>query len=168
MDAPTYDIDPQSFWRDPYPALADLRRTAPVAYVPQLDAVLITRRNDIFENEKKIDIFSSDQPDGLMTQLMGQNMMRKDGEAHMAERKAIFPTVSPRTVKTVWKRQFQNFTAATLEDLAPKGQADMVRDIAMRLSGDALRAITGLTNLDWQEMDRVSQGMDRRLCQLCC
>ena len=159
MDAPTYDIDPQSFWRDPYPALADLRRTAPVAYVPQLDAVLITRRNDIFVNEKKIDIFSSDQPDGLMTQLMGQNMMRKDGDAHMAERKAIFPTVSPRTVKTVWKQQFQSFTAATLEDLAPKGQADMVRDIAMRLSGDALRAITGLTNLDWQEMDRVSQGM---------
>jgi cytochrome P450 len=159
MDAPTYDIDPQSFWRDPYPALADLRRTAPVAYVPQLDAVLITRRNDIFVNEKKIDIFSSDQPDGLMTQLMGQNMMRKDGDAHMAERKAIFPTVSPRTVKTVWKQQFQSFTTATLEDLAPKGQADMVRDIAMRLSGDALRAITGLTNLDWQEMDRVSQGM---------
>ena len=35
--------------------------------------------------------FSSHQPQGLMNRLMGHNMMRKDGDAHMAERKAIFP-----------------------------------------------------------------------------
>ena len=31
-------------------------------------------------------MFSSHQPAGLMNTLMGHNMMRKDGEAHMAER----------------------------------------------------------------------------------
>lgn len=157
--APVFEIDPQAFWRDPYPTLKEMRATAPIAYVPQLDATLFTRRDDIFENEKKIDVFSSDQPNGLMTVLMGQNMMRKDGEAHGAERKAIFPTISPRTVRDVWKSQFQAATETVLRELHPIGQADMVRDIAMRISGEALKSITGLTNMTWQEMDRVSQGM---------
>ena len=62
---------------------------------PSWDAVLFTRRNDIHRHEKRVDVLSSDQPGGLMTVLMGQNMMRKDGEAHMQERRALFPTFSP-------------------------------------------------------------------------
>lgn len=158
-DAPPFDIDPAAFWRDPYPTLKRMRAEAPVCFVPQLGATLLTRRDDIFENEKKITVFSSDQPMGLMTRLMGQNMMRKDGEAHRVERAGIFPAVSPRTVRDVWKAQFQAATAAMLDDLAPLGQACMVRDIAMRVSGEALKAITGLTQIPWAEMDRVSQGM---------
>lgn len=158
-DAPVFEIDPQAFWSDPYPTLKQMRAQAPIAYVPQLDATLFTRRDDIFENEKLIEVFSSDQPDGLMTVLMGQNMMRKDGDAHRQERRAIFPTVSPKTVKNVWLSQFQAATETVLEDILPIGQADMVGDIAMRISGEALKAITGLTNMTWAEMDRVSQGM---------
>ena len=158
-DAPVFEIDPAAFWRDPYPVLKRMRAEAPVCFVPELGATLLTRRDDIFENEKKIEVFSSDQPMGLMTRLMGQNMMRKDGEAHRVERAGIFPAVSPRTVRDVWKAQFQAATAAMLDDLAPSGQACMVRDIAMRVSGEALKAITGLTQIGWAEMDRVSQGM---------
>lgn len=158
-NAPVYEIDPIAFWKDPYPDLKRMRAEAPVAYVPQLGATLLTRRDDIFENEKKTDIFSSDQPQGLMTVLMGQNLMRKDGAAHMAERKAIFPSVSPKAVKSVWKTQFEADTTTILAELGPLGEADMVKDIAKRISGEALKAITGLTNMTWQEMDRVSQGM---------
>ena len=158
-NAPVFEIDPKAFWLDPYPTLKRMRAEAPIAYVPQLDATLFTRRDDIFVNEKKIEVFSSDQPDGLMTKLMGQNMMRKDGEAHGDERKKIFPTISPRTVRDVWKEQFQAATETVLRELHPLGSADMVRDIAMRISGEALKSITGLTNMTWQEMDRVSQGM---------
>ncbi len=156
---PVYDIDLQAFWQDPYPDLARLRAEAPVAYVPQLDAVLVTRRDDIFREEKRIDVFSSDQPGGLMTRLMGQNMMRKDGDAHMKERKAIFPTVSPKTVKQHWLAQFHVATAQILEDLAPLGQCDLVRDYAMPVSAEALKVVTGLTRMRAEEMDAVSQGM---------
>ncbi len=158
-NAPTYSIDPAAFYADPYPDLKRLRDDYPVAFVPELGAVLLTRRDDIYANEKKIEIFSSDQPEGLMTVLMGQNMMRKDGKAHEAERKVIFPTISPKTVKTVWKQQFIDATTDALAEIRPKGKADMAADIAKRISGEALKAITGLTNMTWQEMDRVSQGM---------
>ncbi len=158
-NAPVYEIDPQAFWNDPYPDLKKMRRDTPIAFVPQLGATLITRRDDIFSEEKKIDVFSSDQPEGLMTVLMGQNLMRKDGEAHQAERKAIFPTISPKTVKQVWTDQFRTATQTILDNLATGNSCDLVRDYAMPVSGEALKAITGLTQIEAAEMDRVSQGM---------
>ena len=45
-----------------------------------------------------------------MTKLMGQNMMRKDGYAHLKERKAIFLTVSPKTFQNVWETKFKAST----------------------------------------------------------
>ena len=157
--APRFDIDPDAFWHDPYPALAQMRKQAPIAFVPQLNATLMVKRDDIALNEKKIEVFSSVQPDGLMTQLMGQNMMRKDGRDHRAERKAIFPAISPKTVKEVWRASFEAMADRVLDDLHPLKQADMARDIARRLAGEALCIVTGLVNMDWQTMDQVSQAM---------
>ena len=159
MTTPSFDIDPQAFWLDPYPALAEMQATAPIAFVPQLGATLMTRRDDVFENEKKIDVFSSHQPGGLMTVLMGENMMRKDGDAHMAERKQIFPAVSPRTVRDVWTATFRASAERILHDLAPKGEADIVKDYAMPLSADALRNMTGLVSMSQEELDQTSQAM---------
>ena len=81
---PVHTIDPQSFWEDPYPALAEMRAQNPICHVPQLGATLMVKRNDIFTCEKNIAVFSSDQPGGLMTELMGENMMRKDGDPQAA------------------------------------------------------------------------------------
>ncbi|MEM6618332.1 MAG: cytochrome P450 [Pseudomonadota bacterium] len=158
-DAPTFDIDPVAFHADPYPALAAMRAEAPIAYVPQLGATLFTKRDDIFFCEKRIDVFSSRQPGGLMDKLMGLNMMRKDGDEHRLERRATFPALSPRTTRDAWLPRFRAAAAALLDDLAPRGSGDLVADYAMPLSGEALKVITGLTNMDARELDRTSQGM---------
>jgi len=158
-DAPVVHIDVAAFHRDPYPALKQMRAQTPIAYVPELGATLFTKRDAIFVNEKITEVFSSHQPGGLMTVLMGENMMRKDGAAHMAERRAIFPAVSPRTVRDVWMAEFRAAAERILDDLAPKGSADLVRDYAMPVSAEALKTITGLSNMHFAEMDRVSQGM---------
>jgi hypothetical protein len=157
--APRFDIDPAAFHADPYPALARMRAAGPVWQVPQLGATLFVRRDDIFAQEKRVEVFSSDQPEGLMTRLMGRNMMRKDGAEHAAERRATFPAFSPRTVRDDWLPRFRATARRLLEELAPRGACDLVADYAMPLSAEALKAITGLTGMDWREMDRVSQGM---------
>jgi cytochrome P450 len=94
-----------------------------------------------------------------MVKLMGENMLRKDGEDHAADRKATFPSFSPRTVRNHWAERFRSRTQDVLEDLAPKGGCDLVRDFAMRVSGEALRDVTGLYDLSWQEIDATSQAM---------
>lgn len=158
-DAPRFDIDLAAFAADPYPALAQMRARAPICHVPQLGATLITRRDDIHREEKRIDVFSSHQPEGLMVQLMGENLMRKDGDAHQAERRALFPALSPRAVREHWAGQFHAACAAVLDDLGSRGEADLVADFAIPVSGAALCAITGLSEMSAREMDAVSQSM---------
>jgi cytochrome P450 len=158
-NAPHYAIDVQTFWADPYPDLARMRKEAPIAFVPQLGSTVFTRRSDIFSQEKRIDVFSSHQPAGLMNRLMGHNMMRKDGEAHMSERAAMFPAVSPRRVRDTWLTKFQAHADRILEALAPQGEADLVKAFALPLSAECLKDITGLTNMRFEEMDAWSQAM---------
>ena len=158
-NAPVTDIDLAAFAADPYPVLAEMRKQMPITYVPQLGATLFTRRDDIHAQEKRTDVFSSVQPEGLMTKLMGENMMRKEGDAHQQERRALFPVLSPRTVQDHWKPIFETAATSILTDLIPKGKCDLVRDFAMPISAEALKEITGLTGMSAEEMDGSSQGM---------
>ena len=157
--APRVDIDVPSFWNDPYPALAQLRREAPIAFVPQLGATVLAKRDDIFVSEKQIDVFSSHQPGGLMNVLMGHNLMRKDGDPHMAERRMIFPAVSPRTVKAHWTVQFQAHAARIIDALQPGDEVDFCKSFALPFSAECLKSITGLTSMRFEDMDAWSQAM---------
>jgi cytochrome P450 len=94
-----------------------------------------------------------------MNTLMGHNMMRKDGDAHMSERAAMFPSVSPRTVRDTWSRQFQAHADRILEQLAPSGHADLCKALALPLSAECLKDVTGLTNMRFEDMDAWSQAM---------
>lgn len=158
-NAPHFNIDVRDFWNDPYPALKRMRAETPIAFIPQLGSTIFTRRDDIFVSEKRIEVFSSHQPAGLMNVLMGHNMMRKDGDAHMSERAAMFPAVSPRTVRDTWRAQFQSHADRILDDLAPHGRADLCKAFALPLSAECLKHITGLTNMRYQDMDAWSQAM---------
>ena len=157
--APVTQIDLAAFTDDPYPDLACMRAEAPVTYVPQLRATLFTRRDDVFREEKRIDLFSSHQPKGLVEQIMGANLMRKDADAHMAERKALFPALSPRTVRDHLSPAFAQIVQAHLDRIKPMGRADLVTDYALPVAADALRVMTGLTNLTAAQMNAASQDM---------
>ena len=157
--APRIDIDVKAFWQDPYPTLSRLRQEAPIAFVPQLGSTLLCSRDDIFVSEKQIDVFSSHQPEGLMNRLMGHNMMRKDGEAHMAERSVFFPAVSPRAVKSSWIAQFQAHADRIIDALPASGRVDFVQAFALPFSAECLKSITGLTNMRYEDMNAWSQGM---------
>jgi cytochrome P450 len=157
--APRVDIDLADFKRDPYPAFARLRSNHPIAHVPQLGSTLFTRRDDIFVCEKNIDVFSSHQPAGLMNKLMGHNMMRKDGGAHLSERKTIFPAISPKTVAGHWRAQFQAHADRVLDGLAGAGSAELCEAFSLPFSAECLKSITGLTNMRYQDMDAWSQAM---------
>ena len=153
-NAPIFEININKFWENPYPQLKYMRENHPICYVPQLKSTLFTKRDSIAENEKKIDIFSSVQPGGLMTTLMGENMMRKDGESHQLERKAILPSISPKTVKNIWKKDFIKNTEKILYQMKRKEKGDLIKDFALPVSAEALKTVTGffdLSNIALQE-----------------
>lgn len=156
---PEVHIDLDAFSRDPYPIYGRLQAEAPIAFSPELGGVLLTRHADVTACERKIRIFSSHQPGGLMNRLMGHNLMRKDGPDHRAERNVIYPSVSRETVAETWRARFQAEADRLLAALVRKRDADLVRDYALPLSGEALKAITGLANITYGEMDAWSQAM---------
>jgi len=94
-----------------------MRQRTPICFVPEFNATLLTRHSDIFYCEKLVDVFSSDQPGGLMNVLMGKNMMRKDGEAHLVERRQAQPALSPKSVKSIWKIQCEQATELVFDKL---------------------------------------------------
>ena len=157
--APIINVDPAAFSEDPYPILAEMRSSAPICYVPEIGATLITRRDDIHTCEKNVDVFSSDQPGGLMNVLMGRNMMRKDGEEHRKERFVYYPTISPRKVEQIWAELFVELTDNVLDGFPSSGSTDLVPHYATAVSGEALKAITGLTQVTFQDLDSWSQAM---------
>ena len=77
----------------------------------------------------------------------------------MRERKALFPALSPRTVRDVLSQRFQRLVQDHLDRLRPLGQCDLVKDYAMPVAADALRHMTGLLNMDASDMDAASQAM---------
>lgn len=136
-----------------------MRAATPICFVPELGATLLTKRDDIHACEKNVSVFSSDQPGGLMNVLMGQNMMRRDGDDHRRERFVYYPAISPRAVQATWATEFERLTDETLDLLATRGASDLVPSYATAVSGEALKAMTGLTNISFQEMDDWSQAM---------
>ena len=156
---PTYNIDISKFKRNPYPDLQEMRAVNPICFVPQLNATMICDRASIYECEKNIEVFSSVQPRGLMTVLMGQNMMRKDGKEHLSERKTIFKTISPKTSRDHWKDKFETIADNIIDKIKELKSGDLLTLYARELSAECLKLVTGLTNMTAYEMDRVSQGM---------
>ena len=156
---PVVSINLSDFRKDPYPVMAELRRTNPVAQIPELNAVVFSRRSDIVSCEKNTDVFSSHQPDGLMNSLMGLNMMRKDGAAHIHERKMLLPVFVGDAIKTHWKPFFKKDVEARLNEMQAGSVVDLFTEYALPVSADALRRITGLPDGSATELDDWSQAM---------
>lgn len=157
--APEFNIDLTDFWQDPYPTLARMRRDAPIAFVPQLNGIVLTRRDDIAICEKNTTVFSSHQPLGLMNQLMGHNMMRKDGTEHMTERKMVLPAMSIKTVQQEWRARFSSIIERQLDALILTDESDLFTDLALPYSAECLKVVTGLTRATVTEIDHWSQAM---------
>ena len=158
-DKPIHNIDISNFKRNPYPDIQEMRAYNPICFIPQVKATMICDRDSIYECEKNTDVFSSVQPRGLMTILMGQNMMRKDGIEHLSERKTIFRTISPKTSRDYWKDKFEAIADNIIDRIKAIKSGDLLTLYARELSAECLKLVTGLTNMTASEMDRVSQGM---------
>ena len=90
---------------------------------------------------------------------MGCNLMRKDGEQHRLERAAMAPSFAPRLVDGVWRSQFESFADRVLDSLDSLGEAELCKAYATQVSGEALKVITGLTEISADQMDAWSQAM---------
>jgi cytochrome P450 len=62
-------------------------------------------------------------------------------------------------VRDTWLKKFQAHADRLLDQLAPQGRADLCKALALPLSAECLKNITGLTNMRFADMDAWSQAM---------
>ncbi|MET9819501.1 cytochrome P450 [Streptomyces sp. NPDC006355] len=149
----------QDLWDDPYPIYRKLRATHPVAWVPATNRYLVTRYQDIVHLERHPEIFSAAEQDSLMIRVMGHTMLRKDGAAHLRERKAAEPSLRPRTIKEHWAPVFQKIADELIDGFYERGEADLFADYAGPMAARSLAAVLGLHDVDPQDLQTWSQSM---------
>ncbi|MFC7703684.1 cytochrome P450 [Plastorhodobacter daqingensis] len=153
------DVTLDQLFADPYPIYARLRREAPVAWLPAARINLVTRFDDIMAIERDHDAFPANDPRSLQIKAMGHSLMRKDGADHARERKTLEPSFRPGTVKNYWRPRFTAICNGLIDEIGPRGEADIFDDFAAPMAARALMEITGLVNVDWQDMLWWSQSL---------
>ncbi|WP_338135221.1 cytochrome P450 [Rhizobium laguerreae] len=109
--------------------------------------------------ERDPETFSSENPQSLVNKVMGYTMMRKDGDAHAAERKAVEPALRPGAVKSCWAPRFEAIFEELVKGFELDGEADLFDAIAAPMAGRALAEVLGFQDVEWQTMARWSQSM---------
>jgi len=90
---------------------------------------------------------------------MGHTTMRKDGEAHARERKAVEPALRPGAVKSCWAPKLEAIFDDVMAGFETDGEADLFTALAAPMAGRALAEVLGFLDVDWQTMALWSQSL---------
>jgi cytochrome P450 len=145
---------------DPYPLMRRLREAGPVAFCPELDALLVLRWADVVAVVSSAPQFRSDQPDSHLTRFVGPNMLHSEGDEHRAARTRVLPAfraTSPRVHARLVERY-----ARLRDEHADGTPCDLVRELCIPLAADATIDLLGCDCVDAEQMTRwsplISQG----------
>ncbi|KQW17291.1 MULTISPECIES: cytochrome P450 [unclassified Streptomyces] len=157
--APVVELDLAELRDDPYPAYAELRRTAPLAWVPSVGRHLLTRYEDIVHAEKLPEVFSSREEGSLLLRTVGPNLLREDDPQHRRLRAAAEPPSRPRQVRDLWAGTFERNAHALLDRIAGRGEGDLIGDFAEPLAAANLAVVLGLRNASADDISDWSRSM---------
>ncbi len=134
--------------RDPYPIYAELRRHAPVAYVPSMDVWMVTRWDDVDAACTDPDRFPAHVADSPTDRALGGvSMMTTDGEPAKQRRRPFDPTLRPRAVEATMPAVFERLCDDRLDAIEAVGAAELVHDYFEPISVLSLASAVGIADL---------------------
>ncbi|MFD3515540.1 cytochrome P450 [Streptomyces sp. NPDC058657] len=146
--------------RDPYPHYARARSTEGLTFVPELDAWLVSRDEDVREVLRRPEDFSSANslrpdvvpgPAALAELAKGlgshRTVVTSDGDTHRAYRAPLNSGLSTARVNAVLP-----YATARAEELvdafAPRGRVELMAEYAELLPGDVICRVLGIDEAD--------------------
>ncbi|CAM5388166.1 cytochrome P450 [Mycolicibacterium aubagnense] len=145
---------------DPYPIYAELRRSAPVAYVPAVDLWFVTRWKDVETVGKTPDIFSNVVGTSPVERSFGKpTILTTDGEVHRELRTGVDPKYRPRTVAGYAGDLVRGIADPLLDELAKRGSAELMAEYFEPVSTLALAHSMGLYDVDVPTLRRWFYGL---------
>ena len=148
----------QALTRDPYPLYRRMRAERPVLRVKALGLTLLTKAADTKYVKDTPTLFSSDDPNTPMKRAFrAHTLMRKDGDAHQAERMAMAPAFSPKVIQQTWIPKYQEIAEEYVSRL-PRGEVvDLFPLLAAPYAARGLAVLLGIDEATDDEMIRWSQ-----------
>jgi cytochrome P450 len=134
---------------DPHPALARLRATEPVAWVPALNAWLVTRRDLALQAMRDDETFTVDDPRFSTAQVVGQSMLTRDGAEHARHRDPFARRFRLDAVRRRFGALVVEETDRLIDGFAA-GRAELRRELAGPLAVAIVAHLLGL-----RETERV-------------
>ena len=155
------------FHEDPFPIYRRLREEAPAYHNPDLDFWALSRFDDVFASFHDHGTYSSADGIALETLKMGDDggtgmMITMDPPDHTRFRKLVNRAFTPRRVATM-EEEVRRIARGYLEDLARRGEADLVGDFAGAFPMDVISAILLVPEADRPELRRLSDQMLERV-----
>lgn len=145
---------------DPYSIYKKLRSQTPVLRVKSVGRTFLTKAADTRAVKDNPEMFSSNDPNTPMQRAFNAHtLMRKDGEEHLRERKAMMPTFSPFNLKNVWSPAYEKLAHEYLDKLPRNEVIDLFPLLAGPLSARILAMILGMPDASDDEMQFWSQAL---------
>lgn len=130
--------------RDPHAALAQLRAAEPVSWLPALGAWLVTRHDLATRAMRDDQAFTVDDPRFSTAQVIGPSMLSLDGNPHDRHRAPFTPPFRPGPVRTRFEVPVEEQVAALIDELEPRGRAELRRSFAGPLAASIITRALGL------------------------
>src|SRR6188472_1520428 len=113
--------------RDPYPIYAELREHAPVAYMPCLDAWMVTSWATVEAACTDPAAFPAHVEHSPTDRALGGiSMMTTDGEPAKRRRRPFDPTLRPRAIEATMPAVFERLCRERLDAIGREGRADLL------------------------------------------
>ena len=142
---------------NPHPHLAELRRTEPVAWLPELGGWMVTSRTLVLAALRDAERFTVDDPRFTTAQVTGPSMLSLDGPEHARHREPFTEPFRPAAVHTGFAQSVQHEVDRLLDAVAARHEAELRREFAGPLAATVMVQALGLDGvpvaqvLDWYD-----------------
>ncbi|MBD0281905.1 MAG: cytochrome P450 [Thermoleophilaceae bacterium] len=137
---------------DPHPVLARLREREPVSWVPALNGWLVTRRDLALRAMRESATFTVDDPRFSTGQVVGPSMLTLDGAEHDRHRGPFARDFRRGSVRERFTALVEAETERLLDELEPRGSAELRRGLAGPLAARTVAVALGLDGTDTERM----------------
>jgi cytochrome P450 len=129
---------------DPYPVLAQLRITAPVAWVDETQMWFITRRSDVLAILRDPGTYRTDSPRSTIRDTFGTQMLSAEGELHRRYKSQCNPPFNMRSVHGHAMPLITARADALIDGFAGDRSADLRPALASQLAVYTVASVLGI------------------------
>src|SRR5262245_16735653 len=133
---------------DPHPRLALLRAREPVSWLPVLGGWLVTRHDLALRVMRDATAFTVDDPRFSTAQVVGPSMLSVEGAEHKRHRAPFTDPFRTQDVHDRFAGFVEQETARLVEDIRPRGSAELRREVAGPLAVAVVTESLGLVGAD--------------------